>query len=86
MFDAAKVAEDMRIWWENGSGDKFILEQGVNGITTWSTWNETKVVKLMRSNYVRLKARENETIGEVDRAKCVMPMPTKLHSRASRVS
>ena len=33
MSDAAKVAEDMGIWCENGSSDKFILEQGVSGIT-----------------------------------------------------
>src|SRR5262249_61464102 len=43
----------------------------------WSTWNETEGVKLMLSNYVRVKGRENETIGEVERAKGAMPIPTQ---------
>ena len=66
VFEPDKIATDMRLWWEDGSGDKFILEQGTNGLTTWSTWNSAWIVKLLRSKYVRLKVRENETLGEID--------------------
>ena len=66
VFDPDKIATDMRLWWEDGSGDKFILEEGTNRLTTWSTWNSTWIVKLLRSKYVRFKVREGETLGEID--------------------
>lgn len=63
VFNPDGIASDLNLWWENGDGTSFILGDG-NG--TWSRWPEKKVVNLLRSKYVRLKAREGETLGEAD--------------------
>jgi hypothetical protein len=66
VFEPEKIANELRVWWEDASGDKYLIEQGPNENPIWRTYNETKLVKLMRSRYVRLKAREDETLGEID--------------------
>lgn len=66
-FDAEEIAEELKLWWENGEGQSWLIE---NDDKTWSSWPETKVKHLMRSlpgRMIALKARDGERIGEVDR-------------------
>lgn len=67
LFDPESVAEELRLFWEEGAGEKFLLElePGV-----WSEWGERKVLKQMRlleTRLIALKARENERLSEADR-------------------
>jgi hypothetical protein len=64
VFDPEPTAQALRLWWENEDGEKFHLENEEQ--KTWSCWPEGKVVKLLRSRYVRLKPREGETLSETD--------------------
>lgn len=64
-FDAASVAEELDMWWEDGGGANYYVGNGCG--TMWSCWPEKKVQNLFRSKYVRLKSREGETLSEADR-------------------
>src|SRR6266480_852169 len=63
LFNPELVAEKLHLWWESGDGEKFIIEDAPG---RWSVWPEGKIVKLMRSFYVRMKPRDNETLGQID--------------------
>ncbi len=45
-FDPGKIAEEMKLWWVDGSGEKFLLEMGDG---RWAEWSEKKVVMRMKS-------------------------------------
>lgn len=64
-FDAAKVADDLRIWWEDGGGGNFLIENPETKL--WSEWPKPMVVNLMRSRYVYTKSREGEILSETNR-------------------
>lgn len=64
-FDAGTLAERFNLWWENGTGEKFLVKDEDDEV--WSEWPEGKIVKLLRSHYVRIKPREGETLSEADR-------------------
>lgn len=65
-FDPAEVAEEMKMWWVDGDGDKFLLEMTD---TRWSTWSERKVLKRMRclpGRMIALRPRDGEMVSESD--------------------
>ncbi len=62
VFDAASVAEELSLWWENGGGTNYILGDGAG----WSVWPEKKILNLLKTKYVRLKPREGEVLSEAE--------------------
>lgn len=76
-FDAARVAEQMRLYWRSGSGSAFVVgsESG-----RWAIWPEQAVIDEMRclpDRIIAIKAREDERVSEVKRV--------FLHVRKERV-
>lgn len=66
-FDAAALAEELKIWWENDGGDSFILQIEDE---LWSRWPASSIVKEIKE---RLKGRvwherrDGEQLSEMDR-------------------
>ena len=63
VFDPARVAEDLDLWWEDGDGSNFLLG---NGGKSWSKWGEKKIYNLFKMKFVRLKPREGEILSEAE--------------------
>ncbi len=61
-FEPEGLAVRLQLWWEDGDGASFIVKCG----QSWSRWPEKKVVNLMRREYVRVKARDGETLSEAE--------------------
>lgn len=66
VFEPLKVIEQFPVWWESGAGDKYIIQDGENGSSSFHEWNETKLVKKLRTLYVQVKQRKGETLSEID--------------------
>lgn len=65
-FDAEKIAEELKLWWVDGAGEKFLLEMGDG---RWAEWSEKKVVKRMRTlpgRMIALRPRDGEMVSESD--------------------
>jgi len=65
-FDAPAIAEEMKLWWVDGAGEKFLLEMGDG---RWAEWSEKKVIKRMRTlpgRMIALKPRDGEMVSEAD--------------------
>jgi hypothetical protein len=63
VFDAERVAGELRLYWENGDGGSYLIH-GENG--SWSTWPETKVKVLLRRNWVSSQRRDGNPLTEVE--------------------
>lgn len=64
VFDAAAVAEEMRVFWKSGDGDNFMM-QGQDG--RWARLTKDATVDSMRAlpgRMIAIKARENEMLSE----------------------
>lgn len=66
VFNPGDISEKLKIWWESGAGDKYVIQEGENGTVRFDEWNEGKVVKLLRANYIALKPRKGETLAQID--------------------
>ncbi len=65
-FDAAAVAEELKLWWVDGAGDKYLIEMEGG---RWSEWSERKVLKRMRmlpGRMIALRPRDGEMASESD--------------------
>ncbi|MEM7696907.1 MAG: hypothetical protein AAF236_00720 [Verrucomicrobiota bacterium] len=64
-FDAAEIAEELGLYWVDGSGDKLLVKNA----DVYATWNERKVIKLMRAmpgRMIAVRPREGECVSETD--------------------
>jgi len=66
VFDAAKMAEKQRVWWESGAGDKYVVQSGNNESPRFDEINENKFVKRLRREFCATKVRKGENISQVD--------------------
>jgi hypothetical protein len=66
VFEPADIAEKLKIWWESGAGDKYIIEDGINGSATYHEWSGSMLVKWMRQHYVAMKPRKGEPLAQTD--------------------
>lgn len=65
-FDPAAVADELKLWWVDGAGDKYLIELAGG---RWSEWSERKVLKRMRmlpGRMIALRPRDGEMISESD--------------------
>jgi hypothetical protein len=62
VFEAAKVAEELRIWWENGDGTSFMVGDENGG---WSRWPKESLCDLMRTKFVRSKVADGEFLSQI---------------------
>lgn len=66
-FDAEAVANEMRVFWQSGRGDTYLV-QGADG--RWHAWTQQAIIDLMRSlpgRMIAIKPRENEMLSEAKR-------------------
>lgn len=65
-FDPEEIAEELKIWWVDGDGDKYLMQMGDG---RWTVWSERKVLKRMRTlpgRMIALRPREGEVVSESD--------------------
>lgn len=62
-FDAAGVARELRIYWENEGGDSFWIENAAG----WSKWPLKAVENLLTTHFVRARKREGEFLSDAQR-------------------
>lgn len=66
-FDAAAVAEELKLWWENDGGDSFIFQIAEE---LWSRWPASSIVKEIKERLqgrVWHERRDGEQLSEMDR-------------------
>jgi hypothetical protein len=63
VFDAERLAEELRLYWENEGGTNYLLH-GQDG--SWSTWPEAKVKHLLRRHWVSGARRDGNPLTEVE--------------------
>lgn len=75
-FDEGKVCENLKLWWENGGGDNFVVETREGQWARWPMAAIKNLAKTLPGRVIAWKARDSERLSEMDRV--------LLHARIHR--